>query len=323
MVSSPIVSVLMPVYNGEKYLAEAIESVLNQTFTDFEFIIINDGSTDNSEQIIKRYSDTRIQYFNNEGNKGLIYSLNKGISFSKGKYIARMDADDISLPKRFEKQVLFLESHKEIGICGASAYRINSDGNKIGLVGRICNPEVLKASLLFSNPFIHPLIMMERNLIINNLYDSSFQHIEDYELWVRLLEKSKGANLPDYLLLYRWHDNNISVTQNAIQKKLTKEIVTKQLFQMGIEATNDDYIVHISTFTNDEIDFPRLKKWFNIILIANNKTHCYDQDALTSLLFSRWILASLRTHQYLMIFRWKWISPRIFLKTLSILKEKK
>ena len=117
--TSATVTVLMPVYNGEMYLREAIDSILHQTFTDFEFLIINDGSTDNSETIILSYDDSRIRYEKNDSNLKLIATLNKGIELAKGKYIVRMDADDISIPDRIEKQVAFLEKNPDVGICGS------------------------------------------------------------------------------------------------------------------------------------------------------------------------------------------------------------
>ena len=116
---NPLVTVLMPVYNGEKYLKEAIESILNQTFKDFEFLIINDGSTDNSVKIIQSFNDLRIRLIHNESNIGLIKTLNKGLKLSNGKYIARMDCDDVSLPKRLSVQINFMEKHPEIGVCGS------------------------------------------------------------------------------------------------------------------------------------------------------------------------------------------------------------
>jgi glycosyltransferase involved in cell wall biosynthesis len=323
MSSVPIISVLMPVYNGEKYLSEAIKSILNQTFTDFEFLFINDGSTDQSKIIIDSFHDPRIVYIENEQNNGLIYSLNLGISLAKGKYIARMDADDISLPKRLEKQVNYLEQHKDIGICGASAYRIDGNGNVLGKMGRIRNPQVLQASLIFSSPFIHPLMMIRTELIADNMYDPRYKHVEDYELWTRLLIICKGINLNDYLLLYRWHDENISVVQNEIQKQLTKEIALGQLCAVGINANDEDYKVHLSTFTDEKINFDKLGMWFSRILDANKKTSYYNQTALTALLYSRWILASLRTRQIQMLLKWRWLSFRILRETLSILKEKR
>ncbi|HGF9542707.1 TPA: glycosyltransferase family 2 protein, partial [Acinetobacter baumannii] len=129
-----LVSVVLPAYNAELYLKEAIDSVLSQTFTDFELIILNDGSIDRTEEIILSYNDSRIVYVKNEKNLGLIGTLNKGINLAKGKYIARMDADDICLPERFKKQVDFLEKNNEIDLIGTNAIKINNNGDRIGVI---------------------------------------------------------------------------------------------------------------------------------------------------------------------------------------------
>ncbi|MFT5919102.1 MAG: glycosyltransferase involved in cell wall biosynthesis, partial [Granulosicoccus sp.] len=126
----PLVTVLLPVYNAEKFLEQAIRSVLDQTFTEFEFLIINDGSTDRSEEIIVSFNDSRIRYIKNETNLKLIKTLNKGIEFASGKYIARMDADDISLPTRFEQQVALLEKQPEIGVCGTNCIIFTTKGEE-------------------------------------------------------------------------------------------------------------------------------------------------------------------------------------------------
>jgi glycosyltransferase involved in cell wall biosynthesis len=186
----------MSVYNAELYLKEAIESILNQTYKEFEFIIINDGSTDNSLAIIKDYSnhDSRIILINRE-NKGLIYSLNEGISKAKGKYIARMDADDISLPNRFEEQIKFLENNLDIGVVGSDAIVFHKDDKSIWTTYSDSNRT--KAELLFSSPLIHPSVMMRKSIIdkYKLFYKKEYIHAEDLELWIRFANVSKLSNI--------------------------------------------------------------------------------------------------------------------------------
>lgn len=198
---NPKISVVMPVYNGERYLKEAMESVLNQTFKDFEFIIINDGSTDSTEKIIQGFSDPRIVYLDNGGNLGLSRSFNRGIQVARGEYIARMDADDISLPDRFEKQIKFLEANPQIGVLGSNIKIIGT--NKI--FKRPENHKAIKWQSLLSTPVVHPTVMARANILKNNPYDDKLHNSEDYELWSRLIfEKDAGfANLQEPLLLYR------------------------------------------------------------------------------------------------------------------------
>lgn len=323
MKQQPLVSVLMPVYNGEKYLAEAIDSILQQTYTHFELLVINDGSTDASEQIILSYNDARIRYVQNEQNSGLIFTLNKGIDLAAGQYIARMDADDVCMPNRLALQVAFLEQNPQVGMCGASAYRMDAEGKILGKMGKICDSALLRASLLFSSPYIHPLMMIRTSLLQANKYNADYKHVEDFELWTRLAEQTEGANLPDYLLRYRWHDSNVSVVYNEVQLSRNKELVRAALLKLGIEMTDAQYATHISSFGAEKVDFDALLTWFTL-LIQQNKVHQrYSHDALVALLYSRWILSAIRQKQYNQVFRWKWYSCKALRLTLHIFKHKR
>jgi glycosyltransferase involved in cell wall biosynthesis len=211
----PKISVLMPVYNGEKYLREAIESILNQTEKDFEFLIIDDGSTDNSENIIRSYTDHRIKY-HKRPHQGLVQTLNYGLSVAKGEYIARMDADDISQTERFEKQIQFMNSNQNVAICGTHAYTINDNGEIMGEMNY--PPEKssqIKMYAILHNPFIHSSILMRMKAIIDcGLYDLRFKHVEDYELWTRILSDHHGYNLKQKLIYYRMHENQVTSQMN-------------------------------------------------------------------------------------------------------------
>jgi glycosyltransferase involved in cell wall biosynthesis len=224
LVDSPLVSVLMPVYNGEKYLKEAIDSILNQTYTNFEFIILNDGSTDDSETIILSYDDSRIVHIKNPENYKLIKTLNIGFSMAKGKYIARMDADDISHPERFAKQVQFLEFNEDYGLVGSGVNLLNGE-NKRQLLYHT-DYASLKFALAFYCPFIHPSVMLRKEVVkgMDVVFDSNYVHAEDYELWTRLSFITKMANLPEYLLDYRIHDAQISSLNSLTQIELANII---------------------------------------------------------------------------------------------------
>ena len=216
----PKVSVVMPVYNGSKYLVEAIESILSQTFDDFEFLIIDDGSTDKSLEIIKSYEDPRIKVIQNPQNLGISASLNNGIYSAKGEYIARMDGDDISLPDRFQKQIKFLDSHPEVIIVGSYMNIIGSLFNQ-KLRYPLSHDDIVN-SMLTSNPMGHPSVMFRR-LEVTQLggYRSMKEWnngSEDYDLWLRMVGANyKLANLPECLMDYRIHAN--SLTQVAFANK--------------------------------------------------------------------------------------------------------
>jgi glycosyltransferase involved in cell wall biosynthesis len=206
---TPLVSVIMPVYNAGQYLAEAIESILNQTFTDFEFLIFNDGSKDNSLEIIKSYNDSRIVLAYNGENKGYVSHLNEGIRMARGKYIARMDADDISLPQRLEKQVTFLEQNPDYVMCGS---RVDTFGLTQGTVALPLSNEEIKLKMLYITPFAHPSVMLRKSILQDNhlFYDDNVMPAEDLDLWIRLAPFGKMYNIKESLLLYRTHGQNIS-----------------------------------------------------------------------------------------------------------------
>ena len=224
---NPRISVLMPVYNGEKYLRQAIDSILSQTFRDFEFLIINDGSTDATVEIITSYTDTRIRLIHNDTNLGLIATLNKGLDLAHGEYIARMDCDDISLPKRLAKQVSFMDRNSDVGICGTWIQFIGSNRIKKYPLTH----EAIKVYLLFNCPLAHPSVMIRKDVLRKNdlYYDINYKHAEDYELWTRCVNVIKLANIPEVLVKYRWHLDQVSNKSAHTQGKRKFEIRAKYL----------------------------------------------------------------------------------------------
>lgn len=208
----PKVTVLMPVYNGERYLAEAMKSILNQSFTDFEFLIINDGSTDRTLEIASSFEDHRVQVVSNTRNEGLIAALNRGLALAQGEYIARMDQDDISLPMRLEKQVSFMDAHDDIGVLGTAFQLIDKEGTAISMpVIFPRSHHVLTWSLFYYSPFVHPSVMFRKiTVVAAGGYSARATHAEDYDLWFRLSRLTRLSNLPDILILLRKHDTNIT-----------------------------------------------------------------------------------------------------------------
>lgn len=215
----PKISVLMPVYNGELFLDEAIKSVLNQTMGDFELLAIDDGSTDRTEDIIRSFDDNRIRYIKNETNSRLIKTLNRGIEISRGEYIARMDADDISFPQRFQRQLEFFKRNPKIQVCGSYAIRIDENGVHGALLKRPSGGELLN-SIWLPNPLIHPTVMMKSELARKYSYDLNSLHCEDYDLWIRMAKNGVVIdNLTAPLLYYRVHSSGVSVQNRELQLK--------------------------------------------------------------------------------------------------------
>lgn len=214
----PKVSVVMSVYNGEKHLREAVESILNQTFRDFEFIIVDDGSTDSTWKILTGYDDPRIVLVRNQENAGLTKSLNKGLQLAKGKYIARQDADDASLPERLEKQAEFLDSNRDVGLLSCSFIEIDGEGRPVSVQRLPSEDSELQERLLSSNCFCHGAAMFRRECLKSvGAYREEFEFAQDYDLWLRISERYKVANLEEALYKWRADTDALSMTRRACQ----------------------------------------------------------------------------------------------------------
>lgn len=262
---NPLISVLMPVYNAEKYLEESVQSVLNQTFKDFEFIMINDGSKDSSLKILKKYrkKDKRIIIIDNKKNLGLHISLNKGLNIARGKYIARMDADDVSLPKRFEIEFNHIEKNKDIFLVGGSAIVIDEGGEKMGSLLKGDNPYRIKKKIMKSNPFVHPSIMFRNTGEF--FYRDKFVCSEDYDLYLRMLSKGrKLENIKDFLIKYRISKDSFVSTKPHQRFYFDK---AKQFYLQREKYGKDEYekLEH-PKWQYDKIDFDKLNSRTKILV---------------------------------------------------------
>jgi len=236
---NPLISVILPVYNAERFISQAITSIIQQSFGDFELILINDGSTDRSKYIIQSFIDPRIIFIENSKNCGLIFSLNKGIELASGKYIARMDADDISHPDRFQKQVIFLEGHPACAAIGSAYLPVDENNHPVMLpVQRPLWPSCAEWFMVIGSPLAHPSVMYRTNLARQiGGYDSKYAHAEDYEFWSRLIKVGSICSLPEVLLRYRTgNSERISEKYFSEQFEITIEIRRKYfLEQFGKE----------------------------------------------------------------------------------------
>lgn len=200
---APLVSVVMPVHDAERFVGEAIRSMLEQTFTDFELIVVNDGSTDGSQGIISSFHDPRVRLIN-QANQGIGAALNNGIAAARCELIARMDADDVSAPDRLAKQAEFLQAHPHIGILGTWATIEDIAGVSKGCLEHPTDDARIRYALLFDTPFVHPSVMFRRSVFLEDVgYSSAPGVFEDFELWSRMIRRTQGANLPEHLLRYR------------------------------------------------------------------------------------------------------------------------
>jgi len=231
----------MAVRDGEKYLRQAVDSVLQQTFSDFEFIIIDDYSIDSSTRIVEEYKDLRIRFIRNQSHLGLTKTLNLGLDIAKGEYIARLDADDVCLPNRFEDQVKFLNKHPQIGVLGTGISLIDDLGNIIQDVHFPTNHNLIKWQLCFYNPIVHPSVMMRLTAVrqVGN-YDPALIHSQDYDLWWRMSFISELANLYEIDMHLRQHPRQVTNVQRSEQFRFGLKIDQKHLSALlGISISED------------------------------------------------------------------------------------
>jgi glycosyltransferase involved in cell wall biosynthesis len=257
------ISVIMPVFNSEKYLGEAINSILNQTFKDFELIIIDDCSIDSSATIINEYKkrDSRIVLFPQKKNSGIAAARNKGLELSSGEFIALMDSDDISLPDRLEKQYNFIKSHPEIGVLGGGVELVDSNGRH---TSKLFPPEtdfMISWSMCFCDPMINPTVMMKRSIVLesggyNDFRESVIEYYpEDYDLWIRISGKTNFYNLHDIILKLRKHSSNI--TKKCIDSTIENSLKISQKYLatiLGINPSIDEVAVLWNTDQNKRMN---------------------------------------------------------------------
>lgn len=282
--SSPMISVVMPTFNGEKFIKEAIESILNQTFNDFEFIIVNDGSIDNTEKIIQSFSDKRIVYVKKEQNSGISDTLNLGISLAKGKYIARMDDDDISIPNRFERQLEVFASDLKIIVCGSLSYIKNS--TRVSSLPE--HHDDIKLNLLFNNCMLHPSVMILKEVLLETKYDLNFVPSEDYELWCRLIWKGEFYNIQEPLMIYRDHEG--SQTSKRRKEQLLKNVDIGLFMYDKLELfSSKESAEYIRAFCAHDYSISgySLKKlllWFDDVKLINVEKNIFDNKKFNMIL---------------------------------------
>ncbi len=312
---TPNISVIMSVYNGEKYLKDAIESILNQTYTDFEFIITNDNSKDNSQDILEEYAkkDNRIKLFTSKKYHGMVTCLNNMLSISKGKYIARMDADDISLPERLKKQIEFLENNPNISVCGAWYVNITVEGNKINTVRFYETNDELFNNFVLSVPVANPLSMMNKSFLLKHQikYKTEFIFCEDYKLWLDIFDRGgKFYNLQETLLYYRNHDHQLSKSKKELQDSLSRKISREYVEKIFQELKITDKLPKMFYFSH--------LRWINKIkrqALTNNKTlHIYPRKQL------RIIFNNIKLTIYISIYKKSVFVPIYFLLSFDFIQ---
>ncbi|MBU1086383.1 MAG: glycosyltransferase [Candidatus Omnitrophica bacterium] len=296
----PRVTVLMPVYNCERYLKEAIDSILMQSYRDYEFIIINDGSTDRTAEILKLYSDERIRIIHHEKNIGLPSVLNKAIELSVGEYIVRMDADDISLPTRIEKQLRFMDDHPDVGICGTWIKYIGAPWRpwRVQIYKYPIKHRDIKARMLFRSMLAHPAVMMRRSLLnrFQLRYESEYFPSEDWLFWKRSSFCFSLSNLPEVLLLYRVHPESITHTKKEREFETVKRINRLHFQALGMDFSPEELLLYWHYSMDFEIEvLIRFHSWLKKVQEANVLKNIYPEPELSQALAEEWVSACWRS----------------------------
>jgi glycosyltransferase involved in cell wall biosynthesis len=294
MKNFPTVSVVMPAYNTADYITETVQSILDQTFTDFELIAINDGSVDQTGDILEGFAklDPRIRVFHQE-NMGIIETLNRGICLSEGKYIARIDSDDIAHPERLAKQVEFMENNPDVGVSGTRCSFFGDCGYRLGPIPPL-NSDAIKCRLLFQPTISHTSVIMRLDLIreFKLYYRKGYEIAEDYELWFRFSLVSRISNIPEVLMKIRNRSESVTRTLTDVGFRSSDQVRLKAIKILGIEPTDEEFMTHLSladsaqTVTIEHLI--NVEKWLCKLIDSNREKKVFDEKALAQLLFEKW-----------------------------------
>lgn len=299
---NPTLSIIMPVFNAGPFIKESVQSLLNQSFADFELIIIDDGSTDNSMEIISEMKEPRIRTLTNDANRGIVYSRNRGIENAKGRYISPFDSDDVARKDKFEKQIDFLEKNPDIGMIGSWVILIDEQGKPTGKKWKVnAPPERIPALLLFRNYFAQSSMVIRKEVIPGGNYTTGYDVVEDYKMWVDITSKHKAWNYPDYLLLYRVHSKSITKREQEKMEGRDAMILDYVYSKMDIELTAKQKSLLIALKNNraltDQKSLKKLEEFLLHILAQNARMGVYDHRELLKVVYNRFLKACYNSRQ--------------------------
>ncbi len=331
---TPLVTVMMPVHNGEKYIKFAIESILSQVYKDFELLIINDASNDKTVKFVKSFNDKRIRLIHNLKRLGLAATRQRGIEEAKGRLIAFLDSDDIAFRGRLEKQVRFLEENKEIVAVGSWVEVINVEGSRTGHVFRhATSAKIIPSILLFRNCFTQSSILVRKKSLFEFSYRKKYWAAPDYDLWSRMIIKYNMANIGEVLTFYRTYKESMSHREEKEIKYCTQKIMTDNLKRLGLKPTQEEIVIHDSLerhrkeFSIQEIY--KVQTWLIKLVLANRRKQFYPENIFNAVVSDYWFkVCSLSANRGLKIYKkyyssdltsnWK---KNLILFTLSALQK--
>lgn len=334
MIDKPKITVFMAAYNASAYIEDSIASILNQTFGDFELLIVNDGSTDHSVEIIESFTDKRIRLIHNGENRGLVFTRNQLLKEARGTYIAILDSDDISFPDRLQFQYDFMTGHPQIALCGGHALLIDEHG--VGLDDKFIVPfhEQLNMVLLFQNPFINSATIFKSAVLKELNGYREYAPAEDFELFFRISEKYQIANIDKVLIKYRIHHSNTSSVQAEKLHESELKIITDMQRSLGMPYDEHLLLIHFSIFSRQfqQHSFSAYLSLFKAMKAANRSSNRFPEDSFDAFLFNKWyelIRHRERNKNALFLlfnrtmFKWSYVTPKqirkVFKQSLSAL----
>jgi len=291
---NPKVSVIMPVYNGERYIREAVESILRQTFTDWQLVIVNDASTDGTEKILESLKDNRIKIIKNDRNLGSVVSRNIAFKGCLSEYIAILDADDIAEPTRLEEQVAFLDAHPDFGLVGSWTKIIDENGTQIGRIAKDKTPsEQIPIKLLFHNVLAFSSVTMRKSAMPPIPFDDENVPTEDVALYLKMLPHSKFATLPKVLISYRAHSKGISKIYSAKKREVMDRLITAELKRLGISPSEEELKIHRTNFgysgENVENFLQSREAWLEKLINQNRQAKIYPEKLFEKVVAEKWL----------------------------------
>jgi glycosyltransferase involved in cell wall biosynthesis len=292
--NTPRITFLLPVHNNAATIAQTIESILCQTLADFELLVMDDGSSDESAEIIRAYSDARIRIVRNERHLELAATLNRGLALVRAEYVARIDADDICLPRRAEVQADFLDAHPHVAVVGSFIETFGEgDSQTLRFPAKSCD---ISAAFVFRNTLAHPAVMLRKSaLAVKNLgYDESFCRAQDYDLWARCaMAKVQLANVPEALVRYRLHANQATRRDSQTSRLAAADVRRRLIHFLELNPQPDELCVHealsLNTFIPDEEFVSAAFQWLTDLAEANEQSRGFDQEAFLRVLTGRFI----------------------------------
>ena len=294
---TPKVTFLLPVYNAAETVADSIDSVLSQTFDDFELLIIDDASTDETPAVLATFPDKRIHIYRNEINLELARSLNRGLTLARGEYIARIDADDICLPHRAATQVEFLDTHSGIAVVGSHVETFSTDIFVRGtVIAYPAEPDAVAAGLVFRNTLAHPSVMLRKSALAaaSVQYDEKVRRAQDYALWAEcFLQGLKLANIPQVLLRYRVHAKQATVRESFAALATAAAVRHRLIERVGLEPTHEQLAIHthlaLDSFPDDAAFYLAAEAWLLQLYASNTRTTVFEHVAFARVLTGRYV----------------------------------